>query len=336
MPIKEVVLRTMGRAGAFAPFRLANRSKTLILVYHRFSAEAAPGTTSARSLAEQLAYLRGRYTIVPLSAVREQLEAGRTQPGQVAITIDDGYRDTYTVAFPILRRFNAPATLFAVTDFIDGRTWLWTDKLRYAFARTAANRLSVAVGHAAIDVTLDGAASRRAAASRVNEALKGEADDTKDRLIASIAAQAGVELPAAPPPELGPATWDELREMSAAGIDIGSHTVTHPIVTRVGADRLAGELRQSRTRLEEMLDRPVPLFAYPNGTYDANARREVERSGYRLAVTMEPGFNDASTDRLALRRIHTETDLARFVQSTSGFEQIKNRLRRTPAAAAAM
>jgi peptidoglycan/xylan/chitin deacetylase (PgdA/CDA1 family) len=332
MPMKDAVLQVMRRSGVFAPFRLAHRSKTLILVYHRFSADDAPGATSARAFAEQLAYLRARYTIVPLSALHAQLAAGRTAPGQVAITVDDGYRDFYEIAFPILQRYRAPATLFAVTDFIDGRCWLWTDKLRVALSQTAANRVSVTVGRTVIDVTLQGPASRRAAASRINEALKREADDSKDRIIASIASQVGIELPASPPPDLGPASWSELREMAAGGIEIGSHTVTHPIVTRVPSDRLAHELRRSRARLEEMLGRPVTSFAYPNGTYDRAARQEVERNGYQLAVTMEAGFNDAASDPLALRRIHTETDLARFVQSTSGFEAIKNRLRHPPSA----
>jgi peptidoglycan/xylan/chitin deacetylase (PgdA/CDA1 family) len=327
MPMKDAVLQVMRRSGAFAPFRLANRSKTLVLVYHRFSAEAAPGTTSARDFAEQLAYLRARYTIVPLSLLEAQLAAGRTRPGQVAITIDDGYRDVYTIAFPMLRRFHAPATLFAVTDFIDGLGWIWTDKLRFVCSQTAARRVSVAIGGATIEARWSGPASALAAASRINEALKREADDIKDRIIASIAAQLDVELPACPPPESSAATWSELREMNAAGITIGSHTVTHPIVTQVSADRLADELRQSRARLEEMLGQPATQFAYPNGTFDRNARDAVERAGYGLAVTMEPGFNDASSDRLALRRIHTETDLARFIQSTSGFEQIKNRIR---------
>jgi peptidoglycan/xylan/chitin deacetylase (PgdA/CDA1 family) len=336
MPLKDAVLHAMHRSGAFAPFRLANRSKALILVYHRFSEADVPGATSARAFAEQLAYLRARYTIVRLSTMLAQLEAGRTRPGQVAITIDDGYRDAHAIAFPALRRFRAPATLFAVTDFVDGKTWLWTDKVRFVLARTAAPRLSVVVGDAPIELPLNDTASRAASARHLNEALKRVANDAKERIIASVSSQAGVDLPASPPPEFAPASWNELREMSAGGIDIGSHTVTHPIVTRVNGDQLAGELRQSRVRLEEMLDRPVTQFAYPNGTYDWAARREVERAGYELAVTMDPGFNDAASDRLALRRIHTETDLARFIQSTSGFEQIKNRWRGASMAPAPM
>jgi len=142
-----------------------------------------------------------------------------------------------------------------------------------------------------------------------------------------VAAQLGITIPASPPAEYAAASWSELRAMTAAGVEIGSHTVTHPILTRVDRDRLTRELTGSRDRLEAMLDRPATLFCYPNGDYDRAVRDEVARAGYRLAVTTDPGLNDASSDPLALRRIHTERDLTHFVQSTSGFEQIKNRLR---------
>src|SRR5947207_3047586 len=115
--------------------------------------------------------------------------------------------------------------------------------------------------------------------------------------------------------------------MDASGVAIESHTVTHPILTRIDTRRLARELTASRQRLEQVLDRPVTHFCYPNGDYDRQVRAEVERSGYRLAVTTAAGLNDASTDPLALRRIHTERDLTHFIQSTSGFEQAKDRLR---------
>jgi peptidoglycan/xylan/chitin deacetylase (PgdA/CDA1 family) len=326
--MKQAVLHALRVSGAFAPFRLANRLKTLILTYHRFSADERAGATSARAFAEQLAYLRARYAIVPLSAVQRHLCDGHPLPPRAAvITVDDGYRDFYEVAFPILRRFEAPATLFAVSAFVDGATWIWTDKLRFVLAGTRARELSVVIGASVINARLDAPASRRAVAGRINEALKRESDDARERIIMRIAAQLGATIPMSPPSEYGAVTWNELRAMTAAGIEIGSHTVSHPILTRIDHTRLTRELTASRERLETMLDRPATLFCYPNGDYDRAIRDEVARAGYRLAVTTEPGLNDASSDPLALKRIHTEPDLTHFVQSTSGFEQIKNRLR---------
>jgi len=307
--MKQTLLRVMRASGLFASFRRANQHKILVLTYHRFSEQPKGGFTHATALAEQLEYLNAHYTIVPLSAVGRHLIDGEPLPNApAAITIDDGYRDAYDVAFSILRRHRAPATLFAATDFIDRKGWLWTDKLRYVEARRNP--------------------SSSLNARRANAELKRLPNEEKDRRIAAIAQDAGVTLPALPPADCGAITWEQAREMAAAGIEIGSHTVTHPILTQLDPAQLEYELRQSRSRLEHVLDREVALFCYPNGDYNARVRGAVERAGYRIAVTTEGGLNDRSSDPLVLRRIHTERDIAHFVQSTSGFEQFKSGFRK--------
>jgi len=306
--MKQALLRVMRASGLFATFRRANQHKILVLTYHRFSDQPKGGFTHAGAFAEQLEYLRAHYTVVPLSAVGRHLVEGEPLPNApAAITIDDGYRDAYDVAFPILRRHRAPATLFAATDFIDRNGWLWTDKLRYVEARKKSSS------------TLD--------ARRANADLKRLPDEEKDERIAAIAQDAGVTLPTLPPDDCGAMTWDQAREMAAAGIEIGSHTITHPILTQLDPVRLEYEVRQSRSRLEHVLDREVGLCCYPNGDYNARVRSAVERAGYRVAVTTEGGLNDRRSDPLALRRIHTERELTHFVQSTSGFEQFKSGFR---------
>lgn len=324
--MKRELLEVLRRTNAFAPFRLANRRKALILVYHRFG--DAPGATSARVLAEQLDYLRRRYAFVALSAFERAQFDGVPLPSRaVAITIDDGYRDVFETAWPVFRRYGVPATLFAVTNFIDGLGWVWTDKLRYVLLRTTESTLSVSLGGATHDVRLDSGSSRLAAAHRLNEALKQQDEDTKDAFITSVSRLARVAIPASPPPEYAAASWDELRAMNTEGIEIGSHTVSHPILTNVDGDRLVRELTASRARLESMLGRQITSFCYPNGACNRQVRDEAARAGYRIAVTMQPGLNDASTDPLLLKRIHTEADLTHFIQSTSGFEEVKNRVR---------
>jgi peptidoglycan/xylan/chitin deacetylase (PgdA/CDA1 family) len=162
------------------------------------------------------------------------------------------------------------------------------------------------------------------------ELAPGEREEAIER----IAEAHGVELPRRPPAEFGPVTWEQAREMDAGGVEIGSHTVSHPILTTTDDAQLRRELRDSRARLEAELGRAVELFCYPNGAFDERVRREAAGAGYLCAVTTEPGLNDRrAADPLMLRRVPAETDLPHFVQSTSGFEQLKNRLRgRRPAA----
>jgi Polysaccharide deacetylase len=130
--VKRAILTFLSLTGAFAPIRLINRSRVLILTYHRFSREEDGRSTSDRTFARQLEYLRSRYRMVPLSFIAARLSRGETVPAATAaITIDDGYSDAYNIALPILRHYRVPATLFVVTGFVDGTLWLWTDKLRF-------------------------------------------------------------------------------------------------------------------------------------------------------------------------------------------------------------
>ena len=116
--------------------------------------------------------------------------------------------------------------------------------------------------------------------------------------------------------------------MDAGGLEIGSHTVSHPILTTTDNDELRRELLESRARLEAELGHSVELFCYPNGGFDERVRRETAGAGYACAVTTRPGLNERrGADPFTLRRVPAESDLPHFVQSTSGFEQLKNRLR---------
>ncbi|MEK7316249.1 MAG: polysaccharide deacetylase family protein, partial [Candidatus Eisenbacteria bacterium] len=100
-------------------------------------------------------------------------------------------------------------------------------------------------------------------------------------------------------------SWDEAREMSLGGIRFGSHTVSHPILSRVGCDRAWRELEESKSIIEERVGVKVDGFAYPNGTpadFLPETKALLRDSGYRFAVTTSPGTNDAATDMFELRR----------------------------------
>lgn len=344
--MKGMMLDLMRASGAFAPFRLASRDKALVLMYHRFTADdGAPyetandttanyttanytsGAIGARAFRRHLAYLTKHYRVVPLSQLAAYLRRGERLPtGLAAITIDDGYADAYTVALPLLKEYSVPATLFVVTDFIDGNAWVWTDKMRFLTSQSRERWLEIGFDDAMVRLELGDVASRQRAASYVNRLLKTRTDEVKEQLLRQIAASLDVELPAAPPAAFAPLSWDEVQTLDAAGVEIGSHTVTHPILTQVTKERLRYEIHVSKARLQARLGRAVDLFCYPNGDYHNDAVREVERAGYACAVTTDYGFNEATQSVLQLRRLAAESDLSRFVQSTSGFEGARLKL----------
>lgn len=326
--MKKALLNFMRVSGAFATFRLANRGKVLILMYHRFSNQKDGEATSAQAFREQLTYLTSHYRIVPLSFIAELIKRGEAiPPGLAVITIDDGYRDVYDIAFPILREFHAPATLFVVTDFIEEKVWLWTDKLRFITQQTHSRWLEVEFNDLLTRIELGDYDSRRKAAHYINALLKKQPNTLKEQAIMKIAASLGVDLPSQATEEFQPLTWDEVRELDAEGIEIGSHTVSHPILTQIDQQQLRYELHESKLHLEARLHRNVDLFCYPNGNCNEDIAREVNRAGYRCAVTTNYGLNDCAIELLQLRRIAAESDFPRFLQSTSGFEETKQRLR---------
>jgi peptidoglycan/xylan/chitin deacetylase (PgdA/CDA1 family) len=327
--MKHHVLSAVARVGGFALCRRAHRRQALVLTYHRFSRDPAnPDAISAGAFAEQLEYLTTRYRIVPLAWLVDRLRSRQSLPsGLAAITVDDGYESVYEVAFPLLRQFDVPATVFAVTGFLDGTCWIWTDSVRYLLAQTHAGRIDLDLGGHRLCTRFETPNERRAVAAHVNVVLKTLSNDAKDEALQCMSEQLDVPLPPDPPSDMRPISWQQAREMATAGIDIGSHTVTHPVLTRVSDPQLAREVGESRARMEQMLPGRVTLFCYPNGGIDARVRAAVARAGYHGAVTTVPGFNTDSCDPLAMRRIHTEGDLPHFIQSTSGFELLKSRLR---------
>ena len=325
--MKGSVLNLLNGAGAFAPFRWASRGQALILTYHRFSEREGEAPISARAFDEQTQYLAAHYTLVPLSRLAECMRKREVPQRLAAITIDDGYRDAYEIAFPILRKHRAPATVFVVTEFVEGTAWLWTDKPRYLMEFAAPQGFEVKIGGRRLIQKLTDGDSRATAAHAVNAALKPLPEKARDAVIECLAFDLGVRLPSRPPAEYGAINWRQAREMADAGMEIGSHTLTHPILTGLSDGRLREEVVQSRDRIQSAIGRKVETFCYPNGDYDLRAQCEVARAGYQLAVTTEVGLNSWRSDPLALRRIHGEYDLARFVKNTSGFETARKRWR---------
>ena len=316
----------MYQFGAFAPFQWAMRDKVLILTYHRFSREAHPFKTSAADFAAHLEYLDKHNRVMELSEAVRLLQNGKTPPpNATVITIDDGYNDAYEIAFPLLKKYRMPATVYVVTDFLDGKCWLWTDLTRYVLLRTQKEYIATGFENDKIEGVLSGELQRLELAGRINSRLKKMPENLKNKKLAEIAASLAVEIPEKPICDYAPLSWENVREMEAENVRSESHTVSHPILTRVTENLLDSELRNSKTRLENVLERKVEHFCYPNGSLDENIRKAVKSAGYLSAATTNYGFNAKQTNLFLLNRIDAPAAIANFAQSVSGFETFRHR-----------
>jgi peptidoglycan/xylan/chitin deacetylase (PgdA/CDA1 family) len=246
---------------------------------------------STRTLERQLDCVGRLYRFVSLDELGEHLESGaRTARPLAAVTFDDGYRDSYQHAFPLLRKKGIPAAVFVVTDLL-GTSQLQThDRLHLALARLleqsgGARRLAGLVARLhleppGLEKTLVG---KPVNAFRVMRVLfESLSASDLERVLESLAAEGVGETRA---DALLPLTWEMVAEMSRGGFTVGSHTHRHVPLNHESRDRVREELRTSRRMLETRLGMPIRHFAYPDGRFDASVVDEVAAAGYRYAYT---------------------------------------------------
>jgi len=216
----------------------------------------------------------------------------------VLITFDDAYADFTETAWPILKRFELSATLFVPTAYPGHRelVFCW-DRLYQAFNATARTELCVTpFGR----LPLANSEERRRALRLVQNYLPTVPDDEAMMLVESVCAQladrqvySGSVL-----------TWDQLRQLTREGLTLGSHTRTHPVMTRVTRDRMREEIKGSQEDLKREIGTALPIFCYPNGNHNDLIVSVLRDEGIRLAFTTLGGQNKAhSLDPLRLRRI---------------------------------
>ncbi len=323
--MKKTLLKTFYNFGGFAPFHRANRAKILILMYHRFSLEKNPFKISSAEFAAHLEYLSKHHRVLSLTETIENLKNGTALPPNTTIlTIDDGYADAFDIAFPLLKKFNLPATLFAVTDFVDGKCWIWTDLMRYILTVTTRDFLKIEFENGEkIEAELTNKNQRIEIAAAVNLRLKKMPDEEKDLKIKEIAANLSIEIPALPTAEFAPINWRQAREMDESVLKIESHTATHPILTNINQARLDFELQKSKEKLEKELNRKSEHFCYPNGACDEKIWQAVKNNDYQSAVTTDYGFNGTAENLFLLKRIDAPAAIENFAQSVSGFEALR-------------
>lgn len=283
--------------------------RVFILEYHDVCAGSreSEGVIGAARLRRHLRGLSQRYRFASLSQAAALLaEPGALREDLVVVTFDDGYAGNFAAAWPVLRELAVPATVFVTTGFLDGGE-LWFDFARRALgaARGLNGKLPESLRRL-LERRLEGGLGRGSGAESAVERLKSVPPELRADLLARLRE---VDLPLAPPAR--PLTWEQVRRMQAAGIEIGCHTVAHPILSQLPPQRQEEEIHRSRERVWQETGKAPAAFAYPNGAaadFTPLTCELVRSAGFTMACTSVRGSNRPGCDPLCLRRIGIGSD----------------------------
>lgn len=316
-PAERALLPVLYTSQLYRVARWLTRANVTIAMYHGFTAvDSHPGIANHEqkhlplaAFEAQLAFLRAHHTVVPLADVVRAATTGVSLPRRAAvITIDDGYRSVYSVAYPVLKRLGLPASVYLATEFVDEGRFLWTDRVEYAVDRARTTSLSLTIGGKAVQLTLDGLESRKAADRALRSRIKALPQATRDAAVEAVERAAGCSVAdaAAPSGLYEPMAWSEAAEMQRSGlITFGSHTHTHPILSRCEPGHAERELRTSKAIIEDRLGVSCNEFCYPNGRagdFSAATGDLVRAQGFTCALTTVYGMNGRGADLFELKR----------------------------------
>lgn len=316
-------------AGPLGGYRLVNgalKRSPRIFMYHRFAERPAPRKLVLDAFEAQLRVLAREFNTMTMAELVRHVRAnGEAPPHAAVITVDDGHRDFFDLAVPLLKRYGVKATLFATTRFVAGDFWLWPDRLEYALFHSKERTLDLDGGDR---WTLGDESARWHAWDALVDRCTRLPDDAKDVLIARTIDALNVDVPEAPAPAYSALTVEELRRLASDGFEIGAHTRTHPILSRLPALTLADEIDGAKRDLEAWLQTEVVSFCYPNGAsadFNDTVKRRVAAAGFDSAVAAY-FRHDVLADLYEIKRLSCGNDQFQFQRNAYGVENLSSML----------
>jgi len=281
-----------------------------ILVYHRIGEPAAedgrldPSLLSATpaQFSEQMQFLSASCRPLALGELLGYVEANEPLPtGAILVTFDDGYRNFYETAWPVLERFQVPAVMFLATDYVGTPDRLyWWDELYQAVKGTPCEHLKVPGSD---ELPLRDPGERQAAFMHLKQLYTSLSAERARAMLEQVL----TELAVSPSTDGLLLSWPEVRELQQRGCVFAAHTRSHPILSRISTEQALEELRGSQSDIARETGTTWPVAAYPSGhAHDCNAELDplLQRAGFCLAMSSIPGINRlADCNPLRLRRI---------------------------------
>lgn len=292
------------------PTRLASRLLGLssgepvlsILLYHRVFPQPdrlLGGDPDAAAFDWQMALAARHFNVLPLGEAVEHLRNGRLPPRALCITFDDGYADNHDIALRILRKHGLTATFFIATGFLDGGL-MWNDRIIESVSAFEGKTLDLSALTMGVHSTTT-LAERKQAIEAIIGQTKYRPLDEREETSKRVQKISGSMVP-----DDLMMRREQVKALADAGMEIGGHTVNHPILANCSADEARAEIVNGKQYLEDLLDAPVRLFAYPNGKpgqdYLPEHAELLKSLGFKAAVSTTWGVSTRHTDPFQLHR----------------------------------
>jgi peptidoglycan/xylan/chitin deacetylase (PgdA/CDA1 family) len=302
--MKRSAVSLMDRFGAVHVARALQRSRAVVLTYHGVLNGAADydylnhNFIAAESFEAQMRYICRYYRPVALRDLVAAYRDGRTPPARsVVVTFDDGFANNFTVALPILKRLSIPFTVFVATGLLDTPgAMLWTERAKRSLFLYPERSVTLPLDGAARTLDLSSPKARADASKAVAQRLKRMPPVARNLALDDLERVCGARPVQEHERERYEfLTWAQAREMASAGVEIGSHTVSHPILTTLDDGTLRDELVESKRRVETELGGECLSFAYPNGSpadFGPREKRVLRESGYHCGLSLNGSLND--------------------------------------------
>ena len=311
--------------------------KTLtVLTFHRVAEAGGAGfdpdvsDTTPEAFDRQVALLKRYFTLIDTATLDAHRAGGPLPPNPALITFDDGYRDNHDQALPILQRHGAKAVFFVATKYVDERRLYWWERIHRAIGASTRDRIDMTYPEPrTFDLSIP--EHRRASTGALLAIVKKHAGLDLDRFLGELESTTGTTLSRDDERTLADQllmSWDHVRALRAAGMDVQSHTHAHRILQTISDEEVTEDLRTSRALLEAQIESPVFALAYPAGkpiTAHPGLRRAVRRAGIRLGLTTAPGSMrlERSVDWLGIPRVTVERGMTEpFFRGCLAFPQL--------------
>ena len=286
------------------------KHEVAILTYHRVSDiqdNWSLNPIKIESFEKHLKFFIKKFNVISLEKLVNLINNKESIPPRtLVITFDDGYKDNYSNAYPLLKKYKVPATIFLTTNFIGNNDLLWHDKVGYIIRNSPMNKIKInGIGEYSLNSDLN----RNKAIINIKQYLKNLKNIDMLPILENLAEICNVSVPA----EIGAdlmLSWDEVIEMSNNGIDFGAHTVNHSILTNVSLKEAKFEILESKKVIENNIQKEVKSFAYPNGNFSPFIIDILKNNGFECALALKQQLiNIYNNDLYSLSRIDGLEDL---------------------------